>query len=272
LHPEASRRRAVLADPTAAATLTWLDGATLGFLVALALPVISGIASAWLLGAPVAGGAALVAALLLGPLFGATVGVGLWRHALAARSSGRKPGTGPTAFGVLVGGLLGQSASLAGVALGAPHPLLLTPVALAGTTVLIGGLGELWVQGVGQTRRPAAVWMPAMLLGAATATVALWAAPQAQSALDGGGWALLAAWLTTPGALVFVGIVAALLAVATGWTVRPRRDRSLPDWWGGPSVPVTAPGRGAVRAGLAAGLAGGIALVPRRRGCRDKRC
>ncbi len=145
-HPGASRRRAVLADPTAAATLTWLDGLTLGFLVALALPIVSGIASAWFLAVPVAGLAALVGALVLGPLFGATVGVGLWRHALAARGSGRRPGTGPVALGVLAGGLLGQLASLAGVGLGAPQLLLLVPVALAGTTVLVGGLGELWVR------------------------------------------------------------------------------------------------------------------------------
>jgi hypothetical protein len=112
---------------------------------ALALPILGGIASAWLLGVPVAGLAALVGALVLGPLFGATVGVGLWRHALAAHSSGRRPGTGPVALGVLAGGLLGQLASLAGVGLGAPQLLLLAPVALSGTTVLIGGLGELWV-------------------------------------------------------------------------------------------------------------------------------
>lgn len=262
-HPGEPRRRAVLADPTAAAAMTWLDGLTLGFLVALALPIVAGIASALLLDVPVAGLVALIGALLLGPLFGATVGVGLWRDALAARSSGRRPGTGLVALGVLAGGLLGQLASLAGVGLGALQLLLLVPLALAGTTVLVGGLGELWVQGIGRTRRPAAVWGPAALLGAATATAALWAAPQAQLALDGSGWALLAAWLTAPGALVLPGVVAVLLAGAAAWTLRPARDGSVPGWWG-PSGPAGTPGRGAVLVGLVAGLAGGIVLFVHR--------
>jgi len=260
-HPEPYRRRAVLADPTAAAQLTWLDGLTLGFLIALALPIVGGIASALFFGVPVAGFVAFVGAVVLGPLFGATVGVGLWRHALAARAVGRRRGTGPVALGVLAGGLLGQLVSLARVGLGAPQLLLFVPVALAGTTVLVGGLGELWVWGIGRTRRPAAVWVPAALLGAAAATAALWAAPQAQLLLEFGGWALLAAWLTTPGALVFPGVVAVLLAVAAGWAIRPRRDGSLPGWWGGPSVPAAVPGGGAVFAGLAAGMAGGVALA-----------
>lgn len=202
---------------------------------------------------PVAGLVALIGALVLGPLFGATVGIGLWCHALAARGSGRRPGTGRVALGVLAGGLLGQLASLAGVGLGAPQLLLVVPVALAGTTVLVGGLGELWVLGVGRTRRPTAVWVPAALLGAVAATAVLWAAPQAQSALDRGGWALLAAWLTTPGALVLPGVVAVILAVAAGWALRPRRDGSVPGWWGGPSVPAAPPGRGAALVGLRRG-------------------
>jgi hypothetical protein len=52
-------------------------------------------------------------------------------------------------------------ASLAGVGLGAPQLLLLpVPVTLAGATVLVGGLGQLWVSGVGRPRRPTAVWVP----------------------------------------------------------------------------------------------------------------
>ena len=164
-HPTPDRRRAVLADPARAGVMTWIDGLTLGFLVALALPLVVASAAAAFQGLAVPGLAALVAALVLGPLFGATVGIGLWRHALVARTCDRPPGTRPVALGVLAGALLGQITSLAGIGLGAPSLVLLVPVALAGTTVLLGGLGELWVSGVGGTRGPAAVRVPALVLG-----------------------------------------------------------------------------------------------------------
>jgi hypothetical protein len=139
--------------------------------------------------------------------------------------------------------------------------LLLVPVALAGTTVLVGGLGELWVTGVGRTRRPVAVWLPAVMSGTVAATAALWAAPQAQSMLDGAGWPLLAAWLTTPGALALPGVAAVVLAVAAGWALRRGRDSAAPAWWGGAATGDRALGRGAVVVGLAAGVAGGFAFA-----------
>lgn len=220
-HPEASRRRAVLADPTTAAELTWLDGLTLGFLVALALPIVGGIASAWLLGVPVAG------------LGGARRGAGPrpvvrghgrgWAVAPRARRPRFRPPAGHRAGGAWRPGRrvarpAGQPrrGRAGGAAAASPGPG--RPRWDDGPGRRAGGL---WVWGVGRTRRPTAVWVPAALLGAVAATAVLWAAPQAQSALDGGGWALLAAWLTTPGALVFPGVVAVLLAVAAGWAVRP---------------------------------------------------
>jgi hypothetical protein len=263
-HPEATQRRAVLADPGRAAMLTWLDGLTLGFLIALALPVVTGIASAGFLGANVAGLNALIASLVLGPLFGATIGTGLWRQALVARGSGRPPVTGPVALGVLAGALLGQLASLAGVGLGKPQLLIMVPLSLAGATVLIGGLGELWVSGIGRTRRAAAVWVPAAVFGAATATPLLWAAPQAESVLNSLGWPVLAAWLTTPAALLLPGIASTGLAAAAAWALRPRRDAAPPRWWGGPPLPPARLGLAAVGTGLAAGVAGGIALAVHR--------
>ena len=77
------------------------------------------------------------------------------------------------------------------------------------------------------------------------------------------GWAAVAAWLTTvPVALVLPGVVAAVLAAAAAWALRPGRDGSNPYWWGGPAgVPAVPPGRGTLVAGLVAGLAGGVALA-----------
>jgi hypothetical protein len=92
----------------------------------------------------------------------------------------------------------------------------------------------------------------------------LWAAPQAETLLASLGWPVLAAWLTAPAALVLPGVVAALLAGAAAWAMRPHRDGSSPGWWGGPPPNPDRPGLGAVRMGLAAGVAGGIALAVHR--------
>lgn len=239
-HPAPTTRRAVLADPTSAATLSWVDGLTLGFLVALALPIVTGIASAALLGVRAAGLADLVGALAVGPLFGATVGLGLWRHALVARATGRG-GTRPVALGVFAGGVLGELVSLAGVGLGVPKPPFAVPLALAGATALIGGLGELRVRRPARGR--ASIWLPAAALGATAAAALLWAAQQAQFAVQESGWALLTTWLTTPYVVLFPGAAAVVLAVAAGWASRARTSR------------------GAVLVGLCAGVGGGLGLV-----------
>lgn len=234
-HPEAASRRAVLRDPVSAAAMGWTDGLTLGFLVALALPIVTGIASAAFRGLGVAGLAALAGALVVGPLFGAAIGIGLWRHALLAQPGDRRGSTRPVALGVLAGAVLGELASLAGVGLGAAEPPIAVPIALAGATVLIGGLGELWAAVPEPSRRLARVrWFA---IGGVAATAFLWAAQQAQLAVTGSGWVLLTTWLTTPGALWIPGVAAVVLAVAAGLASRSRRS---------------------VLVGLAAGVGGGL--------------
>jgi Zn-dependent protease with chaperone function len=236
-HPEAASRRAVLRDPVSAAAMGWTDGLTLGFLVALALPIVTGLASAAFFGLRVAGLPALTGALVVGPLFGAAIGIGLWRHAVLARPGGRRGSTRLVALGVLAGGVLGELASLAGVGLGAAEPPVAVPIALAGATVLIGGLGELWAD---RPRRAALVRWAAIGFGAVPATAFLWVAQQAQLAVTGSGWVLLTTWLTTPGALWIPGIAAVVLAVAAGWTAGARRT---------------------VLVGLVAGVGGGVGLA-----------
>lgn len=262
-HPAAGSRRAVLHDPALAAAMHWTDGLALGFLVALALPIVTGIASAAFLGLRVAGLAALTGALVVGPLFGAAVGIGLWRHALVTRPSDRRGCTRPVVIGVLAGGVLGELASLAGVGLGVPEPPIAVPVALAGATALIGGLGELWASGPARSRRRIAVWLSTTGLGGLAATALLWSAQQAQLALTGSGWALLATWLTTPGALWIPGVAALILAVAAGWVSRPRRRPALGllGHEARPNAGVDHPHRGSVLVGLAAGIGGGLGLA-----------
>lgn len=258
-HPSATRRRQVLADPSRAAAVGALDGLAIGFLVAVALPLVHGVVSAAFRTSGIAGLPELVAALTVGALAGAAIGVGLWRDALAARSAAHRTGTRATAAGVLGGALLGQLPGLAGVALGSPQVLLLLPLMLCGAAVLTGGLGELWAAGAGGTRAPWEVGLPAALCGAATTTVATWAAPQAESLLFERGWAGAAAWLTTAGGLVLPIVVMVGLATAAAWALRPGAVGTPPRWWGGRSWALPRP-RGLLVAGVVAGVV--AAAVP----------
>jgi Zn-dependent protease with chaperone function len=248
-HPSAESRRAVLHNPASAATWSWVDGLVLGFLVALALPIVTLLASAALRGLNVAGGAALVGAVVVGPLFGATVGLGLWRERFLAVDGGR--GSIPrVTVGVLAGAVLGELVSLAGVATGRPDLPVAVPLALAGTTAMIGGLGALWAANRGSSSRVA---LPAAGLGALAAAVLLWAGQEAELQVREMGWGLLVTWLTTPGttALIALAATTAVLAAAAWWAVRaPGQHRPA-----GLSL------RAGVAVGLAAGLCGGLGLV-----------
>lgn len=258
-HPTAASRRAVLADPASAAALGWIDGLTLGFLAALALPIITGIAAAALLDKLNAGLVSLIGALVVGPLFGATVGLGLWRHALVAPPTSRDS-TAPLALGALAGGVFGGLAGLAGVGLGMPEPPIGVPLALAGTTAIVGGLGALWVRG--RQVRQSAVGPAAAAFGAVAATALLWAAQEAQLGGVQVGWALVAAWLTTAGTLVYPAIAAVVLAVAAASAARPRWHLRTPTVVGGaPARVVERPRRDALVVGLCAGVGGGLGLV-----------
>lgn len=257
-HPTNARRRAALADPGGAATLGFLDALPLGFLVTFATPVVGGIASALLFDTPTPAVVALPASLILGSLFGAALSLGLWRDAVECAGTGRRLGLPRVVVGVLAGGVLGQLASLAVV--GAETSLLpVLPIALAGTTALIGGLSVLWVSGVDERSRPGPLWVCAALLGGLTAIATLWSAQQVELAWSG-GWAVVAAWLTAPAAAVLPGVAAVVLGSTAGWRLRVERARSGLDGWPRNRVALVS-GRGAVIVGLGAGVAGGLALA-----------
>jgi hypothetical protein len=207
------------------------------------------LASAALTGLNIAGGAAPVGALVVGPLFGATVGLGLWRERFFAADGGA--GSIPrVTVGVLAGAVLGELVSLAGVGIGQPDLPVAVPLALAGTTAMIGGLGALWAANRGWSRRVA---LPAAGLGALAAAVLLWAAQEAELQVREIGWGLLVTWLTTPGTapLLVLAATAVVLAAAAWWAARvPGQHRSA-----GPSL------RAGVTVGLTAGVCGGLGLV-----------
>ncbi len=253
-HPSHARRRAALADPLSLTRMGVADGLVLAFLVALAMPLVVNVLNAALLGDPLAAYVRAFTALLLGPLFGATVGIGLWRHELASRTDGRSGGVRRVASGVLVGALLGTLVSPAGTGLGVAGDwsLLVVPVALAGATVLVGGLGRRWVRA--PRRTPRRVGVPAALTGALLVTGVLAVSGPLPLFLDA-GWAMTLTYLTSLAALGPATVLAVVLAVIAAL---PVRDGPLPAWWGVPGLVLPRP-RGGIGAGTAAGLAAGAA-------------
>lgn len=217
-HPTPAARAEILQHPDRLPVTGLVDGLTLGFTAALTLPLLDLVVGPVLSGRGRIDLLSLVTAVLVGPVVGATLGLGLWHHAALRRTSGRPAAGIPVALGVLVGALAGQAASPAGSGLGGlgglehPGTALLLAGGLAGATALLAGLGELWAA----HGRSASVarWLLAGVLGAGLVTATLWAASVLQILVDLAGYPItaLAALLYLPGTLV--ALLALVLALA----------------------------------------------------------
>lgn len=247
LHPSGAERTAVLAEPARLARPSWLDAGLAAFLAALTVPLL---VSVFATVPSITDWAYVVPAVLVGPLMGATVGLGLWRLAVVETVvQGRS--TVPAAArrmagGVLVGSLLGEAASLASVGateiLGTSSPLvlLIASVALAGTVFVTAGLGMLAADRAGRISARAytvaALVLPGMLFA-----LVLWATTTVTHAWDLGGWTLTGRvvldLLTHPAAAVVVaaltGSVLVLLLLnrspaPPAWAVEPEAVVPIP--------------------------------------------
>jgi len=178
-----------------------------------------------------------IAALVAGPLLGGSVGLGLWRAAVAGRIAGTSRQVGPVALGVAAGLLLGQLASLAGTGSGAAggldHPAWLAVSAALGAaaTVLSAGLAQLGADAAPRLHRRVAMVAIVVIDGLVFAS-ALWIGSTLQFALDSSGLALARAWLVTllPSAGLVIGTVA-VLALSAGWALWARTDRATAPAW-----------------------------------------
>jgi Zn-dependent protease with chaperone function len=236
-HPTPDQRISVLQDPVRAAGVTFLDGFSSAFLAGLLFPLVSTVVIVMFTSSGRTDLGDSVAALVAGPLLGGSVGLGLWRAAVAGRIAGTGRQVGPVALGVAAGLLLGQLASLAGtgagVAGGLDHPALLGVSAAlgAGATVLSAGLAQLGADAVPRLHRRAAV-AAIVVIGGLVFASALWIGSTLQFALDSGGLALARAWLVTllPSASLVIGTVA-VLALSAGWALWARTGRATAPAW-----------------------------------------
>ncbi|MGH3719996.1 MAG: M48 family metallopeptidase [Pseudonocardiaceae bacterium] len=226
-HPDKAVRLDVLRNPQRAAAVTVVDGITVAFLATLTLPILDSVLYSVLVGGQHLNLIQILSAVLIGPLMGATLGLGLWRESLVSRVIGTPTRITPVTLGVFGGGVLGQAVSFATVGLpgiaGLDKPLLIFVVALglAGATVVVAGLGEVWADATGRFRRPSGNWLPATLLSAALFSGVLWAGDVLKEVTDLGGWSLASGavmWASQASPPLMV-ILALVIAAATGWAL-----------------------------------------------------
>ena len=236
-HPTPDQRISVLQDPERAAGVTFLDGFSSAFLAGLLFPLVSTVVVVMFTGSGRTDLGDSVAALVAGPLLGGSVGLGLWRTAVAGRIAGIRRQAGPVAFGVAAGLMFGQLASLAGTGSGATgeldHPALLAVSAIlgVGATVLSAGLAQLGTDAVPRLDRRVAMVAIVVIDGLVFAS-ALWIGSTLQLVLDNSGLALARAWLVTllPSASLVIATVV-VLALSAGWTLWARTGRATAPAW-----------------------------------------
>ena len=273
-HPSPAFRRTVLHQPAAVTRVGLLDGLAAAFLAALTPPLVELAVVPLFTGTTLVGLTDVVAALIAGPLVGGTVGLALWRASLVRRITGVSVQLLPVTVGVFAGYVLGGAPSLAQSAVNpldwdtSPLFLAITGLCLAGATVTVAGLGELWADAAGRLRTARASWVAAVMLPGILFAVALWAGTTAQKAVSWGGWELLRLVLPEYFSRLPVLAAALVLATAAGWAAWPAtRPVRTPAWLleAGPRYdwPQVRPPRlwPTVAAGVAAGLAGAVVLA-----------
>jgi hypothetical protein len=274
-HPDPAERAAVVITPELRAAVPFLDGLAAAFLTALSAPLVVAVLITVLAPAGRTDTALAVAHLAVGPLLGATVGLGLWRRALVAGATSVRGPVTPVALGVALGLLLGQAASLAGAALGVTltigHPawLVLTPALGFGATVVVAGLADLWAQAATRSSRSRVPTLVVVAVSSIVFSAALWGAEILRTSMDLGGWLLTSGTvISTLGGRLPVGIALLLGAVVVlGLVIGRHPSVTAPSWLTetGPPLPWSVPDRGsattALVVGAVAGLVGATSIV-----------
>jgi Zn-dependent protease with chaperone function len=269
-HPDAAARLEIVRTPGRATVVTFADGFTVAFFAGLALPLVGGLIVSAMLDSQVLHLARLAIVVVVAPLLGTTLALALWRQSSVGRVTGVAPRPRAMILGTFAGVVAGEAASFAGTALdgsdrlGGVAPMLSAGLVVAGATVLVTGLGELWARTGSRSRRATANWVPAVAFGTVLFGVALWVCEQLRAVLGPGGWALVSPALMTWTESPVLGLVPVFFAVTAWWALRTaRRGETTPAWLGPPRVwPPAGPSvQQVLGVGVIVGLAGAVVLA-----------
>jgi Zn-dependent protease with chaperone function len=235
-HPTVALRLQVLTDPGRLRGVSVIDGMAAGFLTALLLPLIRNVIQVASTGSPIFSWNLHISALLVGPVTGLAVGVGLWRQAMIDHVTGETTWPGGAVFGVVAGLVIGQTIRLDD--LGVDEPIWSSvPVAVligAAAVLLSAGTGRLWADAAARLPGGPRSWWIGFVVNALIFAVSLWAlqwVPVVLEAASVGGFALtdLAITFGTLVGPVFYLTVVPLVA-ATAAMVWRRRHLPTPQW------------------------------------------
>jgi hypothetical protein len=289
-HPTVALRRHVVEFPQLAARFRMPEAATAAFVAALSGPLIVGVLLPLLSGWGVILPAGIAAAGLTGCLLGASVGLPLWRSAVAKVATTESAGApdaapaptpdritsvasvsvGSVAAGMAIGVVLGHVVSLSQV-LVSPTGVQLTsvnqaawlvfPVVLAaGAVVFSASLGSAWAEAAPLLSHSWKLWGTALLANSVIFATAAWLWDILQHAFGRLGWLGARAWLPAGlgEPLLLLAVLAVVASAGGGVFLRSvSRGRTLPDWLFETPSRFRGP-LPAVRAGIRESLAGTV--------------
>ena len=166
-HPTPARRMDVLADPAGMRSVSLVDGLSAALLSMLIVAPLANLTSNF------------VAGLMVGPVLGLAVGVGLWRQALIDHVNGQTHWPGGVAAGVVAGLLLGHLVDFAGLGVrsGWNEAIIAATMMVmgAGAVALSAGTGRLWADAAARLPGGRASWAVGVLANSIFFGLALWA-------------------------------------------------------------------------------------------------
>ena len=235
-HPTVAHRLQVLVDPGRVRGVSIIDGMAAGFLTALLLPSIRNLVQVGATGSPVFSWNMHIAALLVGPITGLAVGVGLWRQAMIDHVTGKLTWPGGAVVGVVAGLLIGQQLRLddLGVDEAATNVVTMAVVIGAAAVLLSAGTGRLWADAAARLPGGPRSWWIGFVVNALIFAAALWALQwvpvvlQATSAAGFTATDLAISFGSLVGPVFYLTVVP--LIVATAAMVWRRRHLPTPQW------------------------------------------
>jgi Zn-dependent protease with chaperone function len=235
-HPTVANRLQVLVDPGRVRGVSVLDGMAAGFLTALLLPSIRNLVQVAATGSAVFSWSTHIAALLVGPITGLAVGVGLWRQAMIDHVTGRTTWPGGAVAGVVAGLLIGAALRLDDLGVDEAGTSTVSVVLLIGAAAVLlsAGTGRLWADAAARLPGGPRSWWIGFIVNALIFAVALWALQWVPVVLQA---ASLGGFTATDLAVSFGSLVgpvfyltAVPLIVATAAMVWRRRHLPTPQW------------------------------------------
>ena len=268
-HPTPGERVDVLRGPHRVARLHLWDGLTGAFLAGFAGPLIVSALSPGLAASGRSMQSYVVAAVVLGPLVGSSVGLAVWRAAFVARLRGETADVLRVAAGAGLGLSVGLGVSLATAGLpglsgiGDPRGLVLPGIACAGATVLSSGLAHLLADLAPRFGGAGSARVVTLAVNSLLFSAVFWAGYVLQAMVEIGGWAtgrivlmdLLTTWQVLAVELGLAAVAATALALRS-----PARTRA---WQleGADAEPWVAVPRPGLAATVGLGVAGGVAAT-----------